>query len=394
MLESKKIEYEYVDSSLALNTALNELDNCKIFYIDTEFVSNRSSNILCLIQISNGKKIFLIDTIKLRSTLEFSSIMSAEDTKWILHSGSQDIYHLVKYFNITTLPKIFDTQVAWGAMGSEYYISLSYLINQLLDIQIEKNYQQINWTQRPLENSHLEYAASDVEFLPDLYLILQDKLKEQNKYNLFQEIMSEIALDWFNKIDQPKILILDSFRNAWELKYINLAALKFLIEWYNGLTLDKQKIVPKPNVLFSMAKALPQSADDLKNMQGIPYKFIKEEGDKITGRMMMATYNADSNDFKRIKPKPYRSFDEIKMNALIKMIFSEIACALSIAPEILYNDSIIKEMIQEAINNNNNVLSSTKVFKGWREKHIKECFYEYYNNYNSKSSISTVSSGA
>ena len=51
-------------------------------------------------------------------------------------------------------------------------------------------------------------------------------------------------------------------------------------------------------------------------------------------------------------------------------------------------------MIQEAINNNNNVLSSTKVFKGWREKHIKECFYEYYNNYNSKSSISTVSSGA
>lgn len=381
MLENKKIEYEYIDSSLTLNTALKELDNCKIFYIDTEFVSNRKSNTLCLIQISNGKKIFLIDTIKLRSTLEFSSILCAEDAKWILHSGSQDIYYLVKYFNLTTIPKIFDTQVAWGVMGPEYHISLSYIINQLLDIQIEKNYQQINWNQRPLENAHLEYAASDVEFLPDLYLILQNKLKEKNKYNLFQDIMSEIALDWFNKIDQPKILSLDSFRNTWELKYINLAALEFLIEWYNGLTLEKQKRVPKPHVLFSMAKALPQSSDDLKNMQGIPYKFIKEEGDKITGRMMMATYNADSNDFKMIKPKSYRSFDEIKMNALIKMIFSEISCALSIAPEILYNDFIIKEMIQEAISNDN-VLLSTKVFKGWREKHIKECFYEYCNNYN------------
>ena len=62
------------------------------------------------------------------------------------------------------------------------------------------------------------------------------------------------------------------------------------------------------------------------------------------------------------------------------MIFSEISYALSIAPEILYNDILIKEMMQEALNNN--VLSLTKVFKGWREKHIKKCFSEYCNIYN------------
>ena len=205
-------------------------------------------------------------------------------------------------------------------------------------------------------------------------------MKKTNKSELFEDIMSEIALEWFEKIDQPKKLSLDSFRNSWELDYISLAALEYLIGWYNELTLEKQRSVPKPNILFSMSKVLPQSADDLKKIQGIPFKFIKEEGDKITGRMLMATYNADPNDFKIIKPKSYRSFDEIKMNALIKMIFSEISCALSIAPEILCNDILIKEMIKEALNDNN-VLSSTKVFKGWREKHIKKCFSEYCNSY-------------
>ena len=46
----------------------------------------------------------------------------------------------------------------------------------MLDIRIEKKYQRIDWTHRPLEKSHLEYAAGDVEFLPELYTILQDKL--------------------------------------------------------------------------------------------------------------------------------------------------------------------------------------------------------------------------
>jgi len=380
MPDKKAIKYEFINNSLSLNGLMKEFEYSKIFYIDTEFVSDRNSNTLCLLQISNGEKIFLIDTIKLKTTVEIASIIGAEDCTWVLHSGHEDIYHLVKYFNLSTLPKIFDTQVAWGVLGPEYFISLSYLIYCLLDIRIEKKYQRIDWTQRPLENSHLEYAAGDVEFLPELYTILQNKLKENKKYQLFEEIMAEISLEWIDKIDKPKKLSVNSFRNAWELDYIGVAALKYLIEWYNGLTLEKQKSSPKPHILFSMSKALPQSADDLKDIQGMPFKFIKEEGDKITGRMLMATYNADPNDFKNIKPKSYKSFDEIKFNALIKMILAEISCSLSIAPEIIYNDSLIKEMMQEAIDHSD-ILSSINAFKGWREKHIKTCFTEYYNKY-------------
>ena len=50
-------------------------------------------------------------------------------------------------------------------------------------LRIEKNYQQINWTHRPLKSSHLKYAAGDVEFLPDIYTILQEKLKKRNRKN-------------------------------------------------------------------------------------------------------------------------------------------------------------------------------------------------------------------
>ena len=380
MLDKKEIKYEFINNSSSLKCLMKEFEYSKIFYIDTEFVSDRNSNTLCLLQISNGEKIFLIDTIKLKTTLEIASIIGAEDCTWVLHSGHEDIYHLVKYFNLSTLPKIFDTQVAWGVLGPEYFISLSYLIYCLLDIRIEKKYQRIDWAQRPLENSHLEYAAGDVEFLPELYTILQDKLKENKKYQLFEEIMAEISLEWIVKIDKPKKLSVNSFRNAWELDYIGVAALKYLIEWYNGLSLDKQKRAPKPNILFSMSKALPQSANDLKDIQGIPFKFIKEEGDKITGRMLMATYNADPNDFKTNKPKSYKSFDEIKMNALIKMILSEISCSLSIAPEILYNELIVKEMVQEALHHNN-ILSATNVFKGWKRKYLKTSFDEYCKKY-------------
>ena len=375
------MKYELIDNTQSLVELTKVLSDHKIFYIDTEFVSNRNTNTLCLIQISNGEKIFLIDTIKLRDTTGLSSILCAENIQLVLHSGSQDIYHLVKYFNLKTLPKIFDTQVAFGTIGAEYYISLSYLIYSLLNLRIEKNYQQIDWTLRPLNSSHLHYAAGDVKYLPALFKILQEKLQDSNKIQLYEDIMSELALGWVDIIDQPKIISIDSFRNAWELDYIGLAALEYLIDWYNGLSLEKQKVAPKPNLLFTMAKILPSTGDELKNIQGIPYKFIKKEGDNITGRMMLATHNANSNEFEQMKPHSYKSFEEIKMSALIRMIFAKISCDLSIAPEILYNDKLLGKMIKKSLKNNN-VIYSLEALKGWRSEYLEPLFSKYFKIYN------------
>jgi hypothetical protein len=50
----------------ALVQAAQALSACPRLYLDTEFESGRGPTRLCLLQISSGSDIFLIDTLKLR----------------------------------------------------------------------------------------------------------------------------------------------------------------------------------------------------------------------------------------------------------------------------------------------------------------------------------------
>ena len=97
---------------------------------------------------------------------------------------------------------IFDTQLANAFLGGSYSIGYHALVIDKIDVKVDKDETRSNWLRRPLTDSQLRYAASDVEFLSDLYMELEEKLISENKIDWFyEEITSIIDLKSYLETD-------------------------------------------------------------------------------------------------------------------------------------------------------------------------------------------------
>jgi ribonuclease D len=228
--------FQFVNSTKTLEKAATELADSPCLYIDTEFEQRGPSHLFCLLQISNGRNIFLIDMLELSALDCLRSVLSNPNTVWVIHAAKSDVELLRQRFQITELPKIFDTQVAWGLLGPEYPVALAYLNYRLLGQRLTKEHQVDPWARRPIPPSQLQYAAEDVETLPDLYRLMQERLLATGKNELIYEVSYEFCFPPEKQpITRSSALTLDDFRHAWQLDYAGLAALQYLVDWWNSM---------------------------------------------------------------------------------------------------------------------------------------------------------------
>ncbi|HEY0468583.1 MAG TPA: ribonuclease D, partial [Polyangiaceae bacterium] len=212
--------------------ALNQsLRGSEVLFLDTEFESNRSGTELCLLQISDGRQVFLVDAIVLRDLRPLADVFQG-GALWVLHAGQQDVMLLGERLGLGTRPRVFDTQIAWSLSTVEHSVSLAYAQFRALGLRGSKAHQADDWVRRPLPASQLAYAAADVEHLPELYRFLTERLTALGRVDLVpvasaESVWTEAAL--------PTVLALESFRNAWQLDHRGQAALRYLIQWFNEL---------------------------------------------------------------------------------------------------------------------------------------------------------------
>ena len=72
-------------------------------------------------------------------------------------------------------------------LGNSFSVSYKDLVLQDLEVKIKKDETRSNWLRRPLSSSQLDYAASDVEFLLELYFKQKPLLEDSKKYIFFKE---------------------------------------------------------------------------------------------------------------------------------------------------------------------------------------------------------------
>ena len=159
-----------VDSDKKLSNLVSKLKDISEIGLDTEFIRESTYRpILALVQISlpNGE-IYLIDPIAIDRRDLISEIISSTSLIKIIHSSKQDIEAIYNFTNSYPV-NIFDTQIANAYLNGDYSIGYQSLVEQKLDIVLNKNETRTNWIRRPLSDSQLKYAALDVEYLILLY---------------------------------------------------------------------------------------------------------------------------------------------------------------------------------------------------------------------------------
>ena len=141
--------------------------------VDTERASGyRYSQRAYLIQLRRtGAGSFLIDPVALHGQVQ-TLAEALKGTEWVLHAASQDLPCLAE---LDLRPdSLFDTELAGRLAGFER-VALGTMVERLLGYLLEKGHGAADWSQRPLPEDWLTYAALDVELL----IPLRDELERE-----------------------------------------------------------------------------------------------------------------------------------------------------------------------------------------------------------------------
>lgn len=206
----------YIQTTDAFRKFKDGVKGCALVGIDTEF--DRTCTYwpdLCLLQIATSKAVFVIEP----SAFDLpwlTNFMADKTVTKIFHSCRQDLEAFYALFG--TIPQnVFDTQVAAVLVDMGDQISYADLCQQLLQVNLCKDFQFSNWAARPLSSQQISYAADDARYLMVLHQTLTDQLAATGRQELMRNIMGiyedlgtykKNARRYFmNKIYQPSMTL-------------------------------------------------------------------------------------------------------------------------------------------------------------------------------------------
>jgi ribonuclease D len=148
--------------------------------VDAERASGyRYSARAYLIQLKRGDKIFLIDPIPFVGSplvVELNQVIQSDLV--ILHAATQDLPCL-REFGLNP-KRLFDTELGARLAGLPK-VGLGALCEEFCQVTLAKEHSAVDWSQRPLLDEWINYAALDVELLIEIHQKLVALLKEQAK---------------------------------------------------------------------------------------------------------------------------------------------------------------------------------------------------------------------
>ena len=158
------------------------------FAVDAERASGfKFSARAYLIQIKrHGGGLHLIDPIpfgpKHRLFIELNELLQSDEV--ILHASTQDLPCL-RELGINP-KKLFDTELG-GRIAGLPRVGLGPLLESLMEVSLAKEHSAADWSQRPLPQEWLNYAALDVELLVELREKVYGLLASANKWEWASE---------------------------------------------------------------------------------------------------------------------------------------------------------------------------------------------------------------
>ncbi|MFD6098982.1 HRDC domain-containing protein [Nocardiopsis flavescens] len=111
------------------------------------------------------------------------------DSEVVLHAAHQDLPCLGE---LNLRPRrLFDTELAGRLLGYQR-VGLGFMVERMLHVRLAKEHSAVDWSQRPLPEDWLRYAALDVEILIELRDALETELEEAGKLEWAREEFASV----------------------------------------------------------------------------------------------------------------------------------------------------------------------------------------------------------
>ncbi|MCZ6807289.1 MAG: HRDC domain-containing protein [Deltaproteobacteria bacterium] len=271
--------FDWIAERRELERLVDELVDSGAYALDTEFHRERTYlPQLALIQLATRGRLALVDAL----AVDVASLRRAFESDAIctMHAGSQDL-EILQLACGEVPRRIFDTQIA--ALFSGYRTtSLGKLVEDLLEVRLDKSAQLTDWTRRPLPEADQRYAASDVAHLLDLRDVLIRRLDEDGRLSWAEEEIERLRTRDRSRPD-PETLWW-KLRGKSKLGGKARGVAQELASWREGVAQRKNRpprTVLSDMALLALAQRPARSAADLRGVRNFDPKRFKYTEDLL-----------------------------------------------------------------------------------------------------------------
>jgi ribonuclease D len=235
---------------------------------------------VCLVQMATRCHNFVIDPLKINDLSLLRPIFGNPKIQKIFHGADYDVRSLYRDFQIV-IRNMFDTQLASRFLGDKA-TGLEAVVHKRFNVRLNKKYQKKDWSERPLSEKMIEYAARDTFYLLPLNEILRKELQDKGRLDWVREecdLLSRVRAMQGN--GEPLFL---RFKGAGQLSHRRLGVLEAVLQFRARLAEEKDRPLFKvfSNIsAMKLAVSAPTTLPDLKKTKILSPKQINMFGSAL-----------------------------------------------------------------------------------------------------------------
>ena len=299
----------FVDTPEGLSVLCEQLRGQAVLAVDTEFLREKTYYAqLCLLQIAGEDIIACVDPLALKDHLGplLDVLYDASITK-VMHSARQD---LEIFFDLRgALPRpLFDTQVAATLLGFGDQLGYAALVKDFEGVELDKAHTRTDWSQRPLDEEQVSYAADDVRYLLSIYRKQRSRLEDMGRLGWLQKDFDELTDTALYA--PPENELWKRVRGTQKLGRSQLAVLQALTAWreQQARRADRpRRWMLKDEVMVDIARRGPATREELEKIRDLEAKTLQRHGDTLLSVIREARQAPESQwpsrpEYRRLEP--------------------------------------------------------------------------------------------
>lgn len=354
-----------IESSDTMDELLQQLSNEKIIAVDTEFFRETSYYPkLALVQIATDSIVACIDPLAFDAKKSLQKILLDENIIKIIHSCSQDLE--VLFYYLEKAPRnIYDTQIANALLTEQHQAGYASLVENELNIQINKSQTRSNWLQRPLTKKQIQYAGDDVFYLYQLHSLLDEKLLHANRKSWFDEESSILSNK--NNFQPATEKLWQRVKGASTLKKNKLAIVQTIAAWREQLAQEKDKTRRKilsDEIILQLAISPPENLNTLNQHIGHYTHFNDEELQQLC-KIIQAALNCPEDQWPDNRFTILDSQQKVLLKTLQQYV-NNLAEKLGISSAILCSRKELEQLMTNQYKQNKPQPAKLNILQGWR----------------------------
>lgn len=333
---------------------------------------------VCLIQIGADSAVYIIDPLVTTDLSALKPVFANPEIQKVFHGADYDVRSLFRDFGIT-ISNLFDTEIASRFLGFRE-TGLDSVIQKRFGIDLDKRFQKKDWSQRPLSDEMVEYAAFDVVFLIQLAEEFQQKLASLGRLAWVMEECNNLSM--VRPQDNGDEPFFKRFKGAGRLDRRSLAILEGLLKFRFEMAEKRDRPLFKVlgnESLMRIAITRPDNTDKLFESRLLSIKQLHMYGDDLIRIVKEAMTLPDEMlpRYPRSRPEPSVPGLPQRIKKL-KLWRDEVAANISIDPPLLMKNAVISTIAVKMPRNSDDLCCIPEM-KAWQIKTIGADLIKFLN---------------